>query len=61
MRRPELNEVDLEERKTSCAVMTVRPGQWDKILDAAYVAGWLLVEIDKQGAPVKAYRRKLTS
>jgi hypothetical protein len=32
-------------------------GQWDTLLQAAYDVGFVLVELDDDERPVKAYRR----
>ena len=33
-------------------------GQWDGLLEAAYDAGAVLLELDDNENPIKAYRRK---
>jgi len=40
-------------------VMTMSVGQWDAMLSAAYADGWILLELDEQEKPVRAYRRVL--
>jgi len=66
MRRPALNEIDLDDAmnvllgnsgKKGAAVMTMARGQWDALLNAAYQSGWTLLEVDDNERPVKAYRR----
>jgi len=39
--------------------ITMSPGQWDKLLQAAYDAGHNLIEVDDNEIPVRAYRKKL--
>ena len=49
-------------------VLPIRPGlgemitmardQWDGLLSAAYADGWVLLEMDEQDQPVKAYQRE---
>jgi hypothetical protein len=65
MKRPELNEIDLSKAMGNIlnavpgVVVTLSPGQWDRLLQAAYDTGATLLEIDKHERPVKAYRRKV--
>ncbi len=59
MKQPKLNQVPLNPDilcKPSVN-MTMSPGQWDSMLEAAYKAGWTLIEVDQTGRPSKAYRR----
>jgi hypothetical protein len=35
------------------------PGQWDALLDEGYNRGALLLEIDQNEQPVKAYQRRV--
>jgi hypothetical protein len=32
--------------------------QWDKVLARAYREGWVLLEVDEDERPVRAYRRR---
>jgi hypothetical protein len=32
-------------------------GQWDGLLSAAYDNGWVLLELDENEVPVRAYRK----
>jgi len=63
MKRPELNEVDLSTARTGLfngrggLCVTMSPGQWDALLDEAYRRGALLLEIDQNEQPVRAYQR----
>ena len=63
MRRPALNEINLDGAMNAllggkgAAVMTMSPNQWDALLNAAYQSGWTLLELDDREQPVKAYRR----
>ena len=38
-------------------VVTMAEGQWDDMLSAAYSAGWVLLELDNNERPVRAYRK----
>ena len=38
-------------------VMTMGIGQWDELLSAAYRCGWILLELDDDELPVRAYRK----
>jgi hypothetical protein len=38
-------------------IMTMGVGQWDGFLSAAYAAGFILLELDENETPVRAYRR----
>jgi len=38
-------------------VMTMAEGQWDGMLSAAYAAGFILLELDENEKPVRAYRK----
>jgi Mlc titration factor MtfA (ptsG expression regulator) len=65
MKRPVLNKVSLDDvvngllgGKPSVNI-TMSPGQWDKLLQAAYDAGHNLIEVDDNGMPVRAYRKKM--
>lgn len=42
-------------------VMTMGVGQWDSLLAAAYEQGWILLELDNNEVPVRAYRKGSTS
>lgn len=65
MKRPVLNEVPLDAVMTALlggkpsVNITMSPGQWDKLLQAAYDAGHNLIEVDDNEIPVRAYRKKL--
>ena len=39
-------------------VMTMAIGQWDALLSRAYDAGWVLLELDDDERPVRAFQRK---
>ena len=60
IRRPTvLNEIPLEGVFSSPQVIvTMSTGQWDKLLEAAYDSGAILLELDDSETPLKAYRRK---
>lgn len=40
-------------------VMTMGVGQWDDLLAAAYANGWVLLELDRDEKPIRAYQRDL--
>jgi len=61
MKRPILNEVELDSAKTCKLIITMSPGQWDALLDEGYNRGALLLEIDQNEQPVRAYQRKTTA
>jgi hypothetical protein len=46
----------LPARRGRC-YMTCSPGQWDIWLSVAYDHGWILVELDENEEPVRAYQR----
>ena len=61
MKRSDLNEIPFDTRilvTPGAANITMSPGQWDPMLQTAYDKGWTLIEVDRTGRPVKAYRRK---
>jgi hypothetical protein len=37
-------------------VITMATGQWDGLLAAAYDSGWILLELDANDVPVRAYQ-----
>jgi hypothetical protein len=41
-------------------VITMSVGQWDNTLSAAYQAGWILLELDDNEVPVRAYQKAST-
>ena len=61
MTRPDLRSVPLAEvipvRPRTLAV-TMAQGQWDALLETAYCEGCLLLEVDSNERPVRAYRRE---
>jgi|AntAceMinimDraft_17_1070374.scaffolds.fasta_scaffold110921_2 hypothetical protein len=61
MKRPELNEIVLNETilgggKPALNV-TMSVGQWDELLQAAYDSGAILIELDRNERPIRAFRR----
>lgn len=38
-------------------VITMGRNQWDAMLEAAYLAGWVLLELDADERPVAAYQK----
>jgi hypothetical protein len=38
-------------------IITMGVGQWDVLLAASYEQGWILLELDANEYPVRAYRR----
>ena len=58
MKRPELNAVPLSSTMKPATInITMSPGQWDGLLQAAYDRGAFLIEVDEKEVPVKAYRK----
>jgi hypothetical protein len=57
--RPILNEIPLAGGRilNPGVVITMRAGQWDNLLAAAYDTGATLLELDDDETPIKAYRR----
>jgi hypothetical protein len=59
MKRPVLNEIPLVGIMLKPSVIvTMSIGQWDGLLAAAYDGGAVLLEIDDNETPIKAYGRK---
>jgi len=59
MKRPVLNEIPLSEVKCQASIIiTMSPGQWDGLLASSYEAGFVLLELDENERPIRAYRRK---
>ena len=59
--RRDLHPVPLTDVMTSLSTpgtctMTMAEGQWDEVLSAAYELGWVLLELDDEEKPVRAYR-----
>lgn len=38
-------------------IITMGEKQWDGLLSAAYAQGWILLELDDNEMPVRAYRK----
>jgi hypothetical protein len=59
MKRPVLNEAPLGGiMMKPSVIVTMSVGQWDGLLAAAYDRGAVLLELDDDETPIKAYRRK---
>ena len=59
MQRPELDRVEnlsMNDMMTG-VIVTMSPGQWDKLLQEAYDRGCTLLEIDKNEMPAAAFRK----
>jgi len=41
--------------------MTMAEGQWDALLAAAYERGWILLELDDNEVPVRAFCKGIPS
>lgn len=57
--RPKLAELPLASvwpPRPPLAYITLSPRQWDGLLQAAYDAGYVLIEVDEEERPVRAYR-----
>lgn len=60
MSRPKLAPVPLVQvlpLRPGLCYLTVSPGQWDVTTREAYRAGWVLLEMDDDDRPRRAYRR----
>lgn len=62
MRRPDLVKYSLEGVMLDMAIgghcaITMSPGQWDNLLQSAYDSGWILLEVDENEKPIRAYRK----
>ena len=60
MIRPLLREIPLVSvlpLRRGFATITLSADQWDDLLQVAYDADWILLELDDAELPVKAYRR----
>lgn len=57
MKRPVLNEVELDSAKSCKLIITMSPGQWDALLQGVYDAGGVLIEIEEE-IPVRAFQRR---
>lgn len=54
--RPPLQRVPLPTVLPNCLIVTMSPGQWDKFLWSAYKGHALLLEMDENEMPVKAFQ-----
>jgi hypothetical protein len=64
MSRPPLREIPLGEAvplRDGEVTVTMSVGQWDRLLAGAYDAGFLLLELDAEQRPVRAFRRAAES
>lgn len=63
MRRPDLNEISLDETMNELIAgkpmvfITMSIGQWNNFLQSAYDLGHNLIELDEKERPVAAYRK----
>lgn len=59
----DLNPIPLEQalnglrNGSGMRIITMAEGQWDEVLAAAYQHGWVLLEMDKDEKPARAYRK----
>ena len=60
MKRPVLHEIPLDGGTIlkRGLIVTMSIGQWDGLLAAAYDRGAVLLELDDNEMPIKAYQRK---
>jgi hypothetical protein len=42
----------------SARIVTMSRGQWDGLLADAYERGWILLELDENEKPIRAYRKQ---
>lgn len=65
-RRPHLLELPLADAMRvlnggeAAVIVTMSQGQWDVLLSAAYAQGFLLLELDDDETPVRAFQQKTT-
>ena len=59
MNRPELNEISLQDALSfkPGGTITMSQGQWDSMLQFAYEDNWILLELNDDEIPIKAYRK----
>ena len=60
MTRPALREIPLGEAvplKAGTVTVTMSAGQWDGLLQAAYDGGFVLLELDDDELPVRAFQK----
>ena len=62
MKRPELNEVPLQDAlqkigKNGTMMITMSVNQWDRYLEFSYQDGWILLELDDDEKPIRAFQR----
>jgi hypothetical protein len=57
--RPDLRQIPLADGwlKAGEVTVTMSVGQWDSILAASYDAGFVLLELDDDERPVRAYQK----
>lgn len=56
MSRPKLFEIPLPEIKAGGRYITMSEGQWDALLSEAYQRFWILIEVNEDERPVRAYQ-----
>jgi hypothetical protein len=53
-----LNEIPVQHAiQPSRITVTMSPGQWDALLEAAYDQGHVLLELDNNEMPLRAYQK----
>ncbi len=59
MNRPELRAIPLADGwlKSGEITVTMSVGQWDALLAASYEAGFVLLELDENENPVRAFQK----
>lgn len=59
MTRPELRAIPLADGclKPEEVTVTMSVGQWDSLLAASYEAGFVLLELDDDERPIRAYQK----
>ena len=58
--RPNLNEIPLDSSwplPSASMSMTIDMGAWDGIIEGAYNAGFVLIELDQHNRPIRAFQR----
>lgn len=61
LKRPKLNKISeksfFEGLSQPMVLITMSPGQWDKLLQIAYDHGHTLLELDENEIPINIYRK----
>lgn len=58
MKAPKLHMIPLPKIEPYGRYMTVSRGQWDALIAAAYERGFILIEMDDNERPKRAYQKQ---